>query len=59
MIVRMLIGRYAGEIRDIAPGAARAMLEAGRAEDPYAPALEPEPEAEAAAAPARRRPKAL
>lgn len=35
MFLRVLIGRYSGEIREFAPEAARAMLADGRAENPY------------------------
>ena len=41
MYVRLNIGRYAGEIRDVVSEAARQMLADGRASDPFA--LPPEP----------------
>ena len=49
MDVRLKIGRYAGEIRDIPATEAKLMLADGRAEDPYAELIE---EAPAASAPA-------
>ncbi len=36
MFIRMNVGRYAGEIRDVQNEAARMLLEKGAAEDPYA-----------------------
>jgi len=36
MYVRVLFGRYAGEVRDIESASARLMLEDGRAENPFA-----------------------
>ena len=46
MLVRLLFGRYNGEIQDIAPEAALAMLKDGRAENPFAdpPLKDPEPD---------------
>ena len=45
MYLKLLTGKYAGEIRDLAPEAARAMLASGRAVDPRTiPADEPQPE---------------
>jgi hypothetical protein len=35
MYVLVKVGRYAGELRDIAPEAAHAMIADGRAENPY------------------------
>lgn len=37
LYIRLKIGRYAGEIKDVISEAARQMLADGRAEDPYAP----------------------
>ncbi len=39
----MKIGRYAGEIVDIQSDAAHRLLNAGSAEDPYAPPVDPVP----------------
>ncbi|MHB8303351.1 MAG: hypothetical protein ACYDC6_11020 [Acidobacteriaceae bacterium] len=36
MFIRMKVGRYAGEIRDVQNEAARMLLAKGAAEDPYA-----------------------
>jgi hypothetical protein len=36
MYIRMLFGRYVGEVRDIEPVTARALLASGRGEDPDA-----------------------
>lgn len=37
MFLKATIGRYAGEIREYSPEAARALLKSGSAIDPYAP----------------------
>jgi hypothetical protein len=42
MYVKLLDGRYAGETRDLAPGAARDLIELGRAEKAF---QDPAPEA--------------
>jgi hypothetical protein len=42
MEVRLNIGRYAGDIRDVEPEAARALIAAGNATDPRFEATEPE-----------------
>lgn len=35
MLIRMLVGRYSGEIRDVQNEAARMLMEKGAAENPY------------------------
>jgi hypothetical protein len=42
MYVKLLDGRFAGEVRDLAPGAARDLIELGRAERAF---QDPAPEA--------------
>ena len=56
MYLRLLTGRYAGEVRDLAPAAARVMLESGRAEDPRdTPATPAVPAAAPKSAPAAKK----
>jgi len=48
MDVRMLFGRHAGQVVDVEVETALAMLNDGRAENPYRDAPKPEPPAPAA-----------
>jgi len=49
MFLRSLDGAYKGEIREFPPEVARALLAAGRAENPYAEPVIPVPIADPAA----------
>jgi len=43
MYVQLLDGRYAGQTRDIEDGAARGLIQAGRAKNPFAEPTRAEP----------------
>jgi hypothetical protein len=55
MYVRVLTGRYAGEIRDIRSDAAKQMLADGRATDPYDEASKTSPSSQVEEKQPRRR----